>query len=119
MITARILLVSSLLAGFVLVLSAQSLSASAVCDVFANRPYGTVAGTGGRSGCTSRVQVKTDLKYNRAGLPDPVVAFRSGSVQNVTWTAIDNDCSGAHEYYVDTNSATDQYSTSTRRTISC
>jgi len=100
----------------VIALTASSASA---CDVFANRPYGQVAGEGGRSGCTSRVRVKTDLKYNRSGLPDPVIAYRSGTVRNVTWVAVASSCSGTREYYVDTNSETGQYSTSTRRTISC
>lgn len=99
-----------------------AVSASAACDVFASRPYGggsAVSGQGGRADCASRVQVKTDLKYDRTGLPDPTVAYRSGTVRNVTWVATDEDCSGTRTYYVDTNSETGQYSTSTRRQLSC
>lgn len=96
-------------------------SSASACDVFAERPYGTTSasGAGGRSDCGSRVQVKTDLKTNRAGLPDPVRAYRSGTVTNVRWIATWAGCNGTYEFYVDTNSQTGQYSTSTRRTLSC
>lgn len=96
-------------------------SSASACDVFAERPYGTssASGPGGRRDCSSRVQTKTDLKTNRRGLPDPVRASRSGTVTNVRWIATWDGCDGTFEFYVDTNSSTGQYSTSTRRTLSC
>lgn len=97
---------------------------AAACDVFSNTPYGynsggpRVGGDAGRSGCVSTVNLRSDLKYDRALSPDPVIGYKSGTVTNVTWF-VNASCTGTRTYYIDTSSSSGQYSTSYRRTITC
>lgn len=61
-----------------------------------------VDGTGGRQGCGTSGVVLTSLMHQRI-IWDSELAFRSGTVTNVMWTATADCLSGSNDYYTETN----------------
>lgn len=119
-VSTALIAAATVTAPAVVLLSPAWASESRACDVYTNSPYDAgsldIAGPGGRSGCISRVDVKTDLKYSRLG-PDGVAAYRSGAVINVSWTAY--GCAGNCDYYTKTTGGPGQESESSKRRLSC
>jgi hypothetical protein len=93
---------------------------AAGCGIYANVPYplpGEMAGSGGRSGCSTSRQISIDLRWDRPFSPDPSLDSRSGVYVNVNFKIGGSCLAGTHGYYDEIDGAAGHLS-SDQRSIS-